>query len=129
MNDLVNPLIKKGMTAQLTTRHARIAAGEKPLGWKVGLGSPTMMQKLGLQALLIGFLMQRALLAFGSTVSLRGYIRPVMEPEIGVRMACDLPGGVTAKAAAAAIKEIMPAIELVDLDPLPAPDNLDKVLD
>jgi len=44
-------------------------------------------------------------------------------------MARDLPGGVTAKAAAAAIKEIMPAIELADLDPLPAPDNLDKVLE
>ena len=129
MNDLVNPLIKKGMTAQLTTRRARIAAGEKPLGWKVGLGSPTTMQKLGLQAPLIGFLMQRALLASGSKVSLRGYIKPVMEPEIGVRMARDLPGGVTAKAAAAAIKEIMPAVELADLDPLPAPDNLDKVLE
>ena len=129
MSDLVNPLIKKGMTAQLATRRARIAAGEKPLGWKVGLGSPTMMQKLGLRAPLIGFLMQRALLASGSKVSLRGYIKPVMEPEIGVRMARDLPGGVTAKAAAAAIKEIMPAIELADLDPLPAPDNLDKVLE
>ena len=129
MSDLVNPLIKKGMTAQLATRRARIAAGEKPLGWKVGLGAPTTMQKLGLQAPLIGFLMQRALLASGSTVSLRDYIKPVMEPEIGVRMARDLPGGVTAKAAAAAIKEIMPAIELADLDPLPAPDNLDKVLE
>jgi len=73
MNDLLNPLIKKGMTAQLATRRARIAAGEKPLGWKVGLGSPTTLQKLGLQAPLIGFLMQRALLASGSTVSLRGY--------------------------------------------------------
>ena len=72
LNDLVNPLIKKGMTAQLATRRARIAAGEN--------------------------------------------------------MARDLPGGVTAKAAAAAIKE-MPAIELADLDPLPAPDNLDKVLE
>src|SRR5262245_52430412 len=129
MSDLVNPLIKKGMTAQLATRRARIAAGEKPLGWKVGLGSPTTMQKLGLQAPLIGFLMQRALHTSGSTIALRGYIRPVMEPEIGVRMARDLPGGVTAKAAAAAIKEIMPAIELADLDPLPAPDNLDKVLE
>src|SRR5262249_37175945 len=129
MNDLANPLIQKGMTAQLATRRARIAAGEKPLGWKVGLGAPTTRQKLGLQAPLIGFLMQRALLAPGSTVSLRGYIRPVMEPEIGVRMARDLLGGITAKAAAAAIKEIMPAIELADLDPSPAPDNLDKVLD
>jgi 2-keto-4-pentenoate hydratase len=129
MNGLGNPLIKKGMTAQLATRRARIAAGEKPLGWKVGLGAPTTMQKLGLQAPLVGFLMQRALLASGSTVSLGGYIKPVMEPEIGVRMARDLPGGVTAKTAAAAIKEIMPAIELADFDPVPTPDNLDKVLE
>ena len=35
------PLIKKGMTAQLAKRRARIAAGEKPLGWKLGLGAPT----------------------------------------------------------------------------------------
>ena len=103
MNGLGNPLIKQGMTAQLATRRSRIAAGEKPLGWKVGLGAPTTMQKLGLQAPLVGFLMQRALRASGSTVSLRGYIKPVMEPEIGVRMASDLPGGVTAKTAAAAI--------------------------
>ena len=100
MDDLVNPLIKKGMTAQLATRRTRIAAGERPLGWKVGLGSPTMRQKLGLQAPVVGFLIQRALLASGNTVSLRDYIKPVLEPEIGVRMARDLPGGVTAKAAA-----------------------------
>jgi 2-keto-4-pentenoate hydratase len=54
-DDLVNPLIKKGMTAQLATRRTRIAAGERPLGWKVGLGSPTMRQKLGLQAPVVGY--------------------------------------------------------------------------
>jgi 2-keto-4-pentenoate hydratase len=128
MNSWDAPLIAKGMTAQLANRRARIAAGEKPLGWKVGMGAPTSMQKLGLQAPLVGFLMQRALLASGATVSLKGYTKPVMEPEIAVRMARDLPGGSTAAAAAAAIKEIMPAIELADLDPVPTPDNLDAVL-
>src|SRR5262249_480310 len=63
------------------------------------------------------------------TVSLRDYTKPVMEPEIGGRMARDLPGGGTAKAAAAAIKAIMPAIGLAEFDPLPAPDNLDKGLE
>ena len=61
-----HPLIKKGMTAQLAKRRARIAAGEKPLGWKVGLGAPAAMQRLGLEAPLVGFLMQRALLLSGS---------------------------------------------------------------
>ncbi|MGH6725734.1 MAG: fumarylacetoacetate hydrolase family protein [Pseudolabrys sp.] len=129
LTDLDNPLIKKGMTAQMAARRARIAAGEKPLGWKVGMGSPASLQKLVLQSPLIGFLMQRALLLSGSTVSLKGYTRPVAEPEIAVRMARDLPAGASAEAAAAAVKEIFPAIEIADLDPVPATDNLDRVLE
>jgi 2-keto-4-pentenoate hydratase len=128
LRDLDNPLIKKGMTAQLATRRARIAAGEKPLGWKVGLGAPATMQKLGLAAPVVGFLMQRALLPAGSTVSLKGYLKPVAEPEVAVRMARALGAGATSEAALAAIGETQAAIELADLDPVPAPDNLDAVL-
>lgn len=124
-----NPLIKKGMTAQLATRRARIAAGEKPLGWKVGLGAPATMQKLGLDAPVVGFLMQRALVLSGGTVSLAGYAKPVAEAEIAVRMGSDLGGGATPDMALAAIRELLPAIEIADLDPVPAPDNLDAVLE
>jgi 2-keto-4-pentenoate hydratase len=128
-SDWDHPLIKKGMPAQLAKRRARIAAGEKPLGWKVGMGAPASMQKLGLQAPLVGFLMQRALLLSGSTASLQGWLRPVAEPEICVRMARDLGAGASADATLAAVKEILPAIELADLDPMPATDNLDAVLE
>jgi len=123
-----HPLINKGMTAQLATRRARIAAGEKPLGWKVGLGAPATMQKIGLEAPLVGFLMQRALLLSGSTVSLKGYAKPVAEPEIAVRMASDLGPGASPATAVAAVWEIFPAIEFAELDPVPTPDNLDVVL-
>jgi 2-keto-4-pentenoate hydratase len=87
------------------------------------------MQKVGLQAPLVGYLMQRGLLLSGSTVSLHGWTRPVAEPEICVRMMSDLGSGATANSALTAIKEIFPAIELVDLDPLPAADNLDILLE
>lgn len=129
MNVWDAPLIKKGMTAQLAKRRARIAAGEQPLGWKVGLGAPATMERLKLAAPIVGFLMQRGLLLSGSTASLAGYIKPVAEPEICVRMARDLPSGASADEAAAAVKEIFPAIELADLDPAPAIDNLDAVLE
>ncbi len=129
MNAWDHPLIKKGMPAQLANRRARIAAGEKPLGWKVGLGAPASMAKLGLQGPLVGFLMQRGLLLSGSTVSLAGWNKPVAEPEIAVRMMSDLGGGSTGDAARAAIKEILPAIELADLNPVPTPDNLDALLE
>jgi len=124
-----HPLIKKGMPVQLEKRRARIAAGERPLGWKVGLGAPATMQKVGLQAPLVGYLVQRALLLSGGTASLQGWIKPVAEPEIAVRMMRDLPGGATADDALAAIKDIFPAIELADFDPAPTPDNLDAVLE
>ncbi|HXX25090.1 MAG TPA: fumarylacetoacetate hydrolase family protein [Pseudolabrys sp.] len=123
-----DPRIAKGMTAQLATRRARIAAGERQLGWKVGLGAPASMERMQIKAPVVGFLMQRALLLSGSTVSFSSFTKPVAECEIAVRMAKDLPGGTSADDALAAVKDIFPAIELADFDPAPTADNLDAVL-
>ncbi len=128
MNPWDDPRIARGMEKQLATRRQRIAAGEKPLGWKVGLGASAVMQRLGLAAPAVGYLMQRALLLSGSAVSFAGWTRPVAECEIAARMAISLTGGATAKTAATAVKEILPAIELADFDPPPTPDNLDAVI-
>ncbi len=57
-----DPRIARGMEAQLAARRARIAAGDKPLGWKVGLGAPAAMERLDITAPLVGFLMQKSLL-------------------------------------------------------------------
>lgn len=129
LTDLDNPLIKKGMTAQLVRRRDRMTAGEKPLGWKVGLGAPASLQRLGLSAPVVGYLMQRALLLSGGSASFAGWTKPVAEPEICVRMMRDLGAGASADEAAAAVKDIFPAIELADLHPAPAADNLDQVLE
>lgn len=129
MNAWDDPRVQTGMPAQLAKRRTRIAAGEKPLGWKVGLGAPAAMHRLGLKAPLVGFLMQRGLLLSGSAVSLKDFTKPVAEPEICVRMARDLGAGSTPDDAVAAVKEILPAIELAEFDPPPTPDNLDAVLE
>ena len=128
MNPWDHPLINKGMTTQLATRRARIAAGEKPLGWKVGLGAPASLEKLGIAAPAVGYLMQGAQLPSGATVSFEGYVRPVAEIEIAVRMAHDPGGNASPADALAAIDSIRPAIEIADLDLVPAPDNLDAVV-
>jgi 2-keto-4-pentenoate hydratase len=111
-----DPRIQRGMHAQLAKRRARTAAGEKPLGWKVGFGAPAMMEKLKIAAPLVGFLMQRALVPSGGSASLHGWVRPVLEPEIAVHIGRDLPGGGDPAAAAAAIAALAPAIELADAD-------------
>ena len=111
-----DPRIQRGMTEQLAKRRARIAAGEQPLGWKVGFGAPAMMEKFKITAPLVGFLMQRALVPSGGSASLAGWVKPVAEPEIAVHIGRDLAGGGDRAAAAAAIAALGPAIELADAD-------------
>jgi 2-keto-4-pentenoate hydratase len=126
MNAWDDPRIARGMEKQLATRRARITAGEKPIGWKVGLGAPPAMERLKIKAPLIGFMMEKSLLANGVAVSLAGWAKPVVEPEVAVHMGKDLAGGADRATAIAAIAGIGPAIELADLNP--PPDDVEVAL-
>jgi 2-keto-4-pentenoate hydratase len=128
VNAWEDPRIARGMTAQLAARRERISKGERPLGWKVGLGAPAAMERLGIKGPAVGYLMQRALILSGGHVPFAGWVKPVAECEVAVRIARDVPAGTPPDAAAAAVKEIFPAIELADFDPPPTPDNLDQVI-
>jgi 2-keto-4-pentenoate hydratase len=120
--------IQRGMKQQLATRRARIDAGERPIGWKVGFGAPAALKNLGTTGPLVGYLMQRALVSPGATVSLKGWTKPVAEPEVAVRMGKDLSAGSNPDDAAAAIGAVGPAIELADLDPAPTAESVEAVL-
>jgi 2-keto-4-pentenoate hydratase len=126
MNAWDDPRIARGMEKQLSVRKARIAAGEKPLGWKVGLGAPPAMERLKIKAPLVGFMMQKSLVPNASTVSFAGWTKPVAEPEVAVHMGKDLPGGADRATTAAAIAALGPAIELADLNP--PPDDVEVAL-
>lgn len=128
MNAWDDPRVRRGMEQQLARRRERLAAGEKSIGWKVGFGAPAIMQRLGIEKPLVGFLTDRARLQSGATVSLRGWNRPVAEPEIAVYMGADLPAGADMNAAKATIASIGPAIELADVDRQTEPDTLETVL-
>jgi len=118
--------IARGMAAQLRHWHKRLKAGEKPLGWKVGFGTPAAMETLRISAPLIGHLTDRARLEPASRVSLAGWKKPAAEAEIAVYMGKDLPGGASRDAAKHAIAGIGPAIELADVD-FP-PDDVEAIL-
>src|ERR1700745_4297064 len=106
MNAWDDPRIARGMTTQLSARRARIAAGERPIGWKVGLGAPPAMERLKIKAPLVGFMMEKSLLANGGDVSLAGWTKPVAEPEVAVHMGKDLAGGADRATSIAAIAGI-----------------------
>ena len=112
-----DPRIERGMLAQLTERRRRLDAGERPLGWKLGMGVPAMMDKLGIDAPLVGYLLEPARVQPGGTVDVSGWSNPRVETEIAVHMGADLAGGASRDDALAAIAGLGAAIELVDPDP------------
>lgn len=121
-----DPRILRGMAVQLGRWRERLDAGEQPLGWKVGFGAPSAMQKFAIKAPLIGFLTDQALVATGATVSLSGWSKPVAEPEIAVHMGRDLPAGADLDTVKAAIAGLGPAIELADIDR--PPEDVERIL-
>ncbi len=104
------------MTAQLKLRQDRLDAGEKPLGWKVGFGAPGAMERLGIDAPLIGFLTDGALLRSDVTLSFAGWTKPAAEPEIAVYMGKDVMEASDRETTRAAIASVGPAIELADVN-------------
>jgi len=112
-----DPRIERGMLAQLTERRRRIEAGAAPLGWKLGMGVPAAMAKLGTDAPLVGYLLQSGRVEPGATVDLSGWSNPKLEPEIAVHMGADLSPDASRAEAEAAVAGLGVAIELVDLDP------------
>ncbi len=108
--------ILRGMERQLAVRRDRLAAGEKPLGWKVGFGAPAAMSRLQIDTPLVGFLTNRSLLPSEGRASVAGWTRPLAEPEIALTIGRDLTGEEDRAAARAAVAAVGPAIELADVD-------------
>jgi 2-keto-4-pentenoate hydratase len=121
-----DPRIARGMQAQLAQRRRRLDAGDMPLGWKVGFGAPAVMEKLGISAPLVGHLLESGVVTAGAKVSFKGWIKPVIEPEIALYIGEDLPGGGTREQARAAIAALGPAFELADL--AYAPEDAERIV-
>ena len=125
-NPIKDPRVLHGMEKQLQLRRSRLNTGEKAIGWKVGFGAPSALARLQIEAPLIGFLTDRTLLPTGGTVSITGWVKPAVEPEIAVYMGKDLAGRVDRESAQAAIASIGSAIELADVN-FP-PDDVERIL-
>jgi 2-keto-4-pentenoate hydratase len=97
--------LEAGMQALLARREAELSDGARPVGWKVGFNLPALWPQLGIDAPVAGYLTSSTVMAPGSAVSLEGWTRPVLEPEIAITVGED--GSVAALA---------PAIEVIDAD-------------
>jgi 2-keto-4-pentenoate hydratase len=123
---LDDPRIRNGMRRQSALFEEKKRAGARRIGWKVGFGAPAAKEKLKIDRALIGFLLDRAVLADGATVSLKNWTKPVAEPEIAVEIGRDVPATASEAEAAQCIAAIGPAIELADIDG--AMDDVESIL-
>ena len=62
----------------------------RQIGWKVGLGAPAAWRSSSSPRRVVGFLLDRAQLESGATVSLKGWSKPVAETEIAAYIGHDL---------------------------------------
>ncbi|MFN3450141.1 MAG: 2-keto-4-pentenoate hydratase [Roseococcus sp.] len=86
-----------------------------PAGFKIGATTRQMQAYLGLSGPAAGFVPAASLLPDGAALRFADFLNPGVECEIGVRLAADLPPGpCTPEAAAAAVGEVFPAIEVVE---------------
>jgi 2-keto-4-pentenoate hydratase len=121
-----DPRVRRGLDAQLKERRDRLASGERSVGWKLGFGSSDAMAQLGISAPLVGYLVEGGLLAPGSSVSISGWTKPLLEPEVAIHVGGDLAAGGDRGEAEEAVDGIGPAFELVDLDR--PPDDVEEIL-
>jgi 2-keto-4-pentenoate hydratase len=121
--------IIEGMKRQLEIRRARLDAGDTSLGWKVGFGAPIFLEKLGIDAPLVGFLTGSTVLEPDVQLSVAGWAHTIAEPEIAVYLGDDLSGEIDRDTARAAITAIGPIIELAEVTfPANGPDDVQAVL-
>lgn len=100
--------------AELMAR--RVKAGDRLIGYKAALTSKAMQRQEGIDTPVLGTLLASRLRSEAEPVSLKGFLKGTVEPEVGVVMGGDLSGpGVTPQAAVAAIAGYVPAIEVGDI--------------
>jgi 2-keto-4-pentenoate hydratase len=105
------------MAAQLARRRQLIDAGARHLGWKAGFASAAVRERLGTTGPLFGYLTDRGLLAAGSAIVIAGWTRPVLEAEVAVHLAGDVPAGASPDEVRAVVAGLGAALEVADLDP------------
>ena len=93
----------------------REAAGEQPIGWKIGLASRAFMARVGADEPFWARTFSGKIFDSPAILDLSRWFRAQFEPELALVLGADLDGpGVSIAQARAAIRAVRPALEIVD---------------
>jgi 2-keto-4-pentenoate hydratase len=111
-----DPRVVRGMAEQLHWRADRLAAGERHVGWKIGLGAPAMLIAADISGPVVGFLTDRVMRENGYEHSCSGAVKPALEAEIAIFVGAALEANPDRATAGAAIAGLGAAIEIADVE-------------
>jgi 2-keto-4-pentenoate hydratase len=104
--------IEQAYAVQLGLIARRCAAGERQIGWKVGLTAPAMQRQFGFHEPVFGCVLDSK--PSGHVFAPADLIAPGFENELCMRLRVDLSGTVTLDEARAAIEVVYPALEIIE---------------
>lgn len=90
----------------------RLEAGEKQIGWKMGLTSEAKRRQMNLHSPLYGHLTDK--MQVEGRFKLEGSIHPKIEPEVAFFMRSSLEGHITRVQAFEAVEAVAPCLEILD---------------
>lgn len=100
---------------QLLQVQARVAAGARVIGHKVGLTSEAMQRQLGVDRPDFGHLLDDMVYPQSTPIPAGSFLQPRIEPEVALVLGRRLAGpGVTAQDALHAVDHVLPALEIID---------------
>jgi 2-keto-4-pentenoate hydratase len=97
---------------QLGVIARRVAAGERQIGWKVGLTAEPIQQQFGFHEPVFGCILESR--PSGHVFGRDELIRPGFEPELCLRVGRALSGEVDAATVRGAIDAVYPALEIIE---------------
>jgi len=92
----------------------RVAAGRRPVGYKLGLTTPGTQRALGVDRPIYGILFADMAVPNRGDLPLKELIAPRVEPELAFVMRAPLAGECTAAEALEAVELAAPALEIID---------------
>ncbi len=106
--------IQQGMQRQLQQWRTTLAAGDKRLGWKIGFNRVVDQQKFELPSAMVGYLTRQQQISSGQSYTIPAGSTILVEAEIALLIAADLPANATLTQARNVIQGYAAALELVD---------------
>jgi 2-keto-4-pentenoate hydratase len=104
--------LEEAYAVQLGLIERRCAAGERQIGWKVGLTAPAIQQQFGFHEPVFGCILDSK--PSGHRFAPADLIAPGFENELCMRLGVDLSGKITLQDAAAAIDVVYPSLEIIE---------------